>query len=64
MLLILALRFRPSLAEEELRGVKHKNMGIRAGQTVFPDGILREKEEIKRKSETIPFRQKTPTQVP
>lgn len=64
LILVLALLFRQSLAEEELRGVKHKTMRIRAGQTLFPAGILREKEEIKRKSKNIPFRQKTHTQVP
>jgi len=34
LLLVLALLFCPSLAEEELQGVKQKNMLIRAGHTL------------------------------
>lgn len=43
LILVLALLFSPSLAEEELRGVKQKNMLIRTGHTIFNDGIIREK---------------------
>lgn len=67
LLLVLALLFCPSLAEEELRGVKQKNMLIRAGHTlckVAPSGHINDKSKIKRKSKAIPFRQKTHTQVP
>ena len=35
LILVLALLFCPSLAEEELRGVKQKNMLIRVGYTIF-----------------------------
>ena len=35
LILVLALLFCPSLAEEELRGVKQKNMLIRAGHTIL-----------------------------
>ena len=35
LILVLALLFCPSLAEEELRGVKQKNMLIGAGHTIL-----------------------------
>jgi hypothetical protein len=35
LILVLALIFCPSLAEEELRGVKQKNMLIWPGHTIF-----------------------------
>lgn len=35
LILVLALLFFPSLAEEELRGVKQKNMLIRVGHTIW-----------------------------
>lgn len=37
LILVLALLFCPSPAEEELWGVKHKNMLIRAGHILFND---------------------------
>lgn len=43
LILVLALLFCPSLAEEELRGVKQKNMLIRAGHTISNDYIIRDK---------------------
>ena len=62
MLLILALLFCPSLAEEELRGVKQKKI------CRFASGILYlillkplMVNKKKRKSKATPFRQKTHT---
>jgi hypothetical protein len=43
LILVLALLFCPSLAEEELWGVKHKNMLIRAGHTIFNNSIIHDK---------------------
>ena len=43
LILVLALLFCPSLAEEELRGVKQKNMLIRAGHTISNDSLIRDK---------------------
>lgn len=60
LILVLALLFCPSLAEEELRGVKHKNMLV--------GGAYYKEIEIpscnKKKSGPIPLRQKTHAQVP
>lgn len=43
LILVLALLFCPSLAEEELRGVKQKNMLIRVGDTIFKYSIIHDK---------------------
>ena len=43
LILVLALLFCPSLAEEELRGVKHKNMLIRAGHTIWNGECIHDK---------------------
>ena len=43
LILVLAPLFCPRLAEEELRGVKQKNMLIRAGHTISNDYIIRDK---------------------
>ena len=69
LILVLALLFCPSLAEEELGGVKQKK--IQAGHTICKEANLYVKKltlmitkKKKRKSEDILFRQKTHTQVP
>ena len=65
LILVLALLFCPSLAEEELRGEKQKNTLMGAGHT-----MCNEKNHFiygkskKKKEKAIPFRQKTHTQVP
>jgi len=59
LILVLAPVFCPRLAEEELRGVKQKNM--RKGHTIFKAYAIKVKE---RKSRAIPFRQKTHAQIP
>lgn len=70
LILVLALLFSPSPAEEELRGVKHKNMPIipyyLIWHTIYNSSILRDKNQInkKKESKSIPFREKTHTQVP
>ena len=43
LILVLALLFCPSLAEEKLQGVKQRNMLIRVGQTISNDYIIRDK---------------------
>ena len=40
LILVLALLFCPSLAEEELRGVKKKKMLIRPRHTIWKDSTL------------------------
>lgn len=42
LILVLALLFCPSLAKEELRGVKH--MLIRSGHTIWKDATIYEKK--------------------
>lgn len=59
LILVLALLFCPSLAEEDLRSVKQKNRLMGPGHTMCNDYTI---HKIKR--EAIPFRQKTDTQVP
>ena len=43
LILVLALLFCPSLAEEELRGVKQKNTLMGAGHTMCNDSAIHDK---------------------
>lgn len=53
LILVLALLFSPSPAEEELRGVKHKNMPIipyyLIWHTIYNSSLLRDKNKINKK---------------
>lgn len=57
LILVLALLFCPSLAEEELRGVKHKYAD--SGRVTYYLYVIKKRLPDKIKSKAIPFRQKT-----
>lgn len=64
LILVLALLFSPSPAEEELRGVKHKNMPILPyyilWHTIFNSRLLIQINKIKKKVKAFHF-EKRPT---
>lgn len=66
LILVLALLFSPSPAEEELRGVKHKNMPIipyyLMWHTIYNSSLLRDKNQINKKKKVKAFHfEKRPT---
>ena len=64
LILVLALLFCPSLAEEELRDVKQKGMLPAGGRGMLYFKTTSFTITRKKKVRPIPFRQKTYTQVP
>ena len=59
LILVLALLFCPSLAEEELGGVKQKK--IRPGHTIWKDSTINEKSKEKEEKVRTFYFDKRPT---